>query len=144
MSLTSVAPGNGFAAFHGLAIADVAFDQPAQQVLGVGLEDLGAGVARVWGLPEALQRCIRKPLGSPPMRPPEKGVERLRWVARAANEVASTLLLADAQQAHEDPVKALNLAVPEIVAHVHLDLDYLRAKLDAAGDLSSDADLLLH
>ncbi len=70
----------------------------AQQVLGVGLEDLGAGVARVWGLPEALQRCIRKPLGSPPMRPPEKGVERLRWVARAANEVASTLLLADAQQ----------------------------------------------
>ena len=42
----------------------------AQQVLGVGLEDLGAGVARVWGLPEALQRCIRKPLGSPPMRPP--------------------------------------------------------------------------
>ena len=70
----------------------------AQQVLGVGLEDLGAGVARVWGLPEALQRCIRKPLGSPPMRPPEKGVERLRWVARAANEVASTLLMADGQQ----------------------------------------------
>jgi HD-like signal output (HDOD) protein len=71
----------------------------AVQVLGLGLEDLGAGVARVWGLPEALQRCIRKPMGSPPMRPPEKGVERLRWVARAANEVASSMLLADARQA---------------------------------------------
>lgn len=76
-------------------------ESAAQQVLGVGLEDLGAGVARVWGLPEALQRCIRKPLGSPPMRPPEKGVERLRWVARAANEVATTLLQSDVRQVEE-------------------------------------------
>jgi serine/threonine protein kinase len=64
----------------------------AVQVLGLGLEDLGAGVARVWGLPESLQRCIRKPMGAPPHRPPEKGTEGLRWLARAANEVASTLL----------------------------------------------------
>ncbi len=64
----------------------------ALQVLGLGFEDLGVGVARVWELPESLQRCMRKPLGSPMQRPPEQGVERLRWAARAANEFASALL----------------------------------------------------
>lgn len=67
-------------------------ESAAMQVLGLGFEDLGAGVARVWGLPDSLQRCMRKPMGAPPMRPPEQGVERLRWVAMAANEVANTLL----------------------------------------------------
>ena len=64
----------------------------AVQVLGIGFEDLGTGVARVWGLPESLQRCMRKPLGSPPHRAPGHGLERMRWAAMAANEVASTLL----------------------------------------------------
>ncbi|MFY3384497.1 protein kinase domain-containing protein [Paracidovorax sp. MALMAid1276] len=65
------------------------------QVLGLGFEDLGVGVARVWDLPESLQRCMRKPLGSPMQRAPEQGVERLRWAAMAANEVASALLGSD-------------------------------------------------
>lgn len=65
------------------------------QVLGLGFEDLGVGVARVWGLPDSLQRCMRKPLGSPMQRAPEQGVERLRWAAMAANEVASTLLFSE-------------------------------------------------
>jgi len=73
----------------------------AMQVLGLGLEDLGAGVARVWGLPETLQRCIRRPQGSPPHRPPEKGVEGLRWLARAANDVASTILQTEPRQLDE-------------------------------------------
>src|SRR3989344_3457282 len=71
-------------------------ESAALQVLGLGFEDLGVGVARVWGLPESLPRCMRKPLGSPMQRAPEQGVERLRWVAMAANEVASTLLASDA------------------------------------------------
>ncbi|MCE1194380.1 MAG: HDOD domain-containing protein [Acidovorax sp.] len=70
-------------------------ESAALQVLGLGFEDLGVGVARVWGLPESLQRCMRKPLGSPTQRPPEQGAERLRWVALAANEVAGTLLAND-------------------------------------------------
>jgi serine/threonine protein kinase len=71
-------------------------ESAALQVLGLGFEDLAVGVARVWGLPESLQRCMRKPLGSPMQRAPEQGVERLRWAAMAANEVASTLLMSDA------------------------------------------------
>lgn len=73
--------------------SDAAEARASLQVLGLGFEDLGVGVARVWCLPESLQRCMRKPLGSPMQRPPESGVERLRWAAMAANEVASALLL---------------------------------------------------
>lgn len=76
-------------------------ESAAVQVLGLGFEDLGAGVARVWGLPETLQRCIRKPQGSPPQRPPEQGSERLRWVARAANEATTILLRNERKQAEE-------------------------------------------
>jgi len=74
-------------------------ESAALQVLGLGLEDLGVGVARVWALPDSLQRCMRKPMGSPMQRAPEQGVERLRWVALAANEVATTLLLSEPGQA---------------------------------------------
>lgn len=73
----------------------------AMQVLGLGFEDLGMGVARVWGLPESLQRCMRKPLGSPAQRPPEQGLERQRWVALAANEVADILLHSESARLEE-------------------------------------------
>jgi len=70
----------------------------ALQVLGLGLEDLGAGVARAWGLPQSLQACMRAPLGSPPLRAPQQGAEGLRWLARAANEVALAILQTEPQQ----------------------------------------------
>lgn len=81
-------------------------ESAAMQVLGLGFEDLGAGVARVWGLPDTLQRCIRKPQGSPPQRPPEQGPERLRWVARAANE-ATTILLHNELRPAEQGLRVL-------------------------------------
>ncbi len=51
-------------------------------------------------------------------------------------------VLADAADA-ADPVAALQAAVPELVQHVHLDLDDLRARLAAAGDPAQDVDALL-
>lgn len=71
----------------------------ALQVLGCTLEAVSLGVARLWLLPANLQRCLRLPLGSPMMRAPVLGEERLRWVARAANEAASTLLLLEPEPA---------------------------------------------
>lgn len=53
-------------------------------------------------------------------------------------------VLADAAEHHEDPVQALQAAVPELVAHLHLDLDDLRSRLAAAGDPAHDIELLLH
>ena len=64
--------------------------QASISVLGLSFDELGRGVARHWGLPENLQRCMSRPSGEPPAR--TSGVERLRWLTLAANEVASALL----------------------------------------------------
>jgi serine/threonine protein kinase len=63
----------------------------SQTVLGLSYEELGLGVARHWGLPETLQRCMQGG-GAPPAQPPHAPAERLRWLATAANEVADALL----------------------------------------------------
>lgn len=72
----------------------------ATQVLGLNFEQLGLGIARQWGLPEALQRGMRRPDGDAPTRPIEAGAERQRWLARAANDVADTILRSDPGEAH--------------------------------------------
>jgi serine/threonine protein kinase len=73
---------------HGAAAEDAA----SISVLGLSFEDLGLGVAKSWGLPEALQRCMRKPQGDPPARGSDKAGDRMRWTAQAANEITDTLL----------------------------------------------------
>ena len=67
-------------------------DAAAQRVLGLGLQDLAVGVARSWGLPDSLQRVMRTPDGEVPARAVERGVERMRWIGRCANEVTDALL----------------------------------------------------
>lgn len=81
----------------------------ARQVLGIGLQDLGAGVARAWGLPETLQRASRVPEGDVPPQVVTSGVERLRWLGRGANAMTSAMLAndGDAQTAALQAVAAL-------------------------------------
>ncbi len=67
-------------------------DLAARQVLGIGLDELGCGVARAWGLPDSLQRCMKAPTGDAPSRAAEAGPERLRWLGRASNAVADLVL----------------------------------------------------
>jgi eukaryotic-like serine/threonine-protein kinase len=67
--------------------------QAAVAVLGVDLETLGCGVARSWGLPETLLRCMRTPVGEPPSKRLHDD-ERPRWLARAANDLTDVLLTA--------------------------------------------------
>jgi serine/threonine protein kinase len=74
-------------------------DSIAERVLGIGFEQLGLGVARSWGLPDSLQRCMRKTSGDPPTRAVDRGTERLRWLASAANEIAEVVLRVDPEHA---------------------------------------------
>ena len=69
------------------------------RVLGLSYEDLGVGIAKAWGLPVNLQRCIRKPTGTPPSSASPDMGERIRWVAMASNEIADVLLHAEPQEA---------------------------------------------
>jgi serine/threonine protein kinase len=68
------------------------------QVLGLSYEELGLGIAKAWGLPTGLQRCMRKPTGTPPSTPPGDAAERMRWIALASNEIADVLLHADPKE----------------------------------------------
>ncbi|HEX2009646.1 MAG TPA: HDOD domain-containing protein, partial [Roseateles sp.] len=70
------------------------------QVLGLSYEQLGLGVARQWGLPEGLQRAMRRPDGEPPTRLLDQPGERQRWLARAANEIADAILHTEPEQTH--------------------------------------------
>jgi len=67
-------------------------DAASLQVLGLANEDLALGVAQAWGLPESLQRAMRKPAGAAPARAPDDAGERLRWIGAAANEVATAAM----------------------------------------------------
>jgi eukaryotic-like serine/threonine-protein kinase len=62
------------------------------RVLGLSFEDLGLGVAGAWGLPESLRRCMQSPSGEPPNKLAEKSQDRVRWLARAANEMTDAML----------------------------------------------------
>ena len=66
-------------------------ERVAMQVLGIGFEELGVGVARSWGLPENLLRTMRAPTGEPPSRALD-AAERPRWLGRAGNEFAAAML----------------------------------------------------
>lgn len=110
----------------------------AQRVLGLDYQELGVGVARVWGLPETLQRCMRTPEGDVPGRAVDKGVERMRWLGRCANELTDALLRCspdDAQQAvaelAERHGRALGIhahAIVNAAAHAREKLvDYARS-----------------
>ena len=96
-------------------------DRAAQAVLGLGFEGLGMGVARHWGLPDSLQRCMRRPDGPLAPQPLAPGPERLRWLAVAANEVADAVWHADgdALATRLDAIvqrhgRGLALAMPEL------------------------------
>lgn len=95
-------------------------------VLGLSFEDLGLGIAKSWGLPDTLQRCMRRPDGEPPARVPEKPADRLRCLASAANELTDTLLLtagdpsAALRGAAERHARALGLTAREIAGAADL------------------------
>ncbi|MCA0244415.1 MAG: HDOD domain-containing protein [Proteobacteria bacterium] len=74
-------------------------EDAAREVLGLGLQDLGAGVAKAWDLPESLQRTMRAPEGELPPRAVEPGAERLRWIGRCAGEMSDCLLAHEPAQA---------------------------------------------
>ncbi|HEY9065245.1 MAG TPA: HDOD domain-containing protein [Burkholderiaceae bacterium] len=97
--------------------------QASVSVLGLSFDELGRGVSRHWGLPENLQRCMMRPTGEPPAR--TTGIERLRWLGLAANEVASALLETEPSRSRarvqvigERYAKALGLTAKDVLAAV--------------------------
>jgi serine/threonine protein kinase len=70
--------------------ANVPEDTAAARVLGIGYEDLGVEMARVWGFPASIQRSMER-LPAGPVRTPQTREERLRALASFASELAVAL-----------------------------------------------------
>ena len=73
-------------------------DRASTKVLGLSFEDLGVGVAKAWGLPETLQKAMRRPEGEPPGKLLERGADRLRWIGHVANQLTETMLKSPPEQ----------------------------------------------
>jgi serine/threonine protein kinase len=113
-------------------------EQASQRVLGLGFQQLGIGVARAWGLPETLQHCMRTPEGDPPSRRVDTSVERLRWLARACNEMAEAALRTDENGATHEALAAryaaaLGVAPRQITQAFEASRRKLRELADAMG-----------
>ena len=80
-------------------------ESASSSVLGMSFEALGVGVARSWGLPPALQGCMRKPRGEPPAHEPKDAGERLRWLSFASNQITDALLHSAPEQARAQVAK---------------------------------------
>jgi eukaryotic-like serine/threonine-protein kinase len=128
----------------GQPATSAAREAAARRVLGIGFEDLGAGVAKAWGLPDNLVRSLRPPEGEVPSRPVDRGadhgVERLRWLGRGANAMADALLGSDGdEQAQalarvaEQFAPALGLEPRDIVGAAHSSRSRLAQLAQAMG-----------
>ncbi len=72
----------------------------ARKLLGIGLEDLAAAVAGLWGLPEVLLRSVRACRAGDLLAMPASRAELLRAVATLAGELSDPLQWADAAARH--------------------------------------------
>jgi len=99
----------------GAAPSSAARERAAAQVLGLSLDDLGAGVAKAWGLPDGLQKAMRRPGGEVPSRQIGERTDRLRWLGHAANALAETLMAQGSE--------ALNEALEQVAGRYALALD---------------------
>jgi serine/threonine protein kinase len=89
--ILSPAPGASYGA------APPSEETAAKQVLGLTLQELGLGVAKSWGIPDTLQRCMHPAEAEIPARAVEVA-QRLPWLARVANEVADAMLQHDGDE----------------------------------------------
>ena len=102
-------------------------EEASIRVLGLSFEELGLGIAKSWGLPDTLKRCMRKATSPPPARPPESAGERLRWLSLAANQITDTLLdtepraaAAKLEEVAKEYTRALGLSPAKIIAATEL------------------------
>jgi len=96
--------------------------------------DVTAELAALWHFPVGLIEAFRD--ASEPME--------VRPFSLLAGVLRMAEILADALDAGQSPRAALQQATPELLEHLHLDLDWLEAKLAAAGDPVAGMDSLLH
>jgi serine/threonine protein kinase len=126
-------------------------DGAALRVLGIRFDELGQGVARSWGMPESLQKVMRRPRDDPSPQPVQDETERRRCLGGAANAVADALLEADDPAARITAIaqrnaKTLGLSAKELLAateHARQRLSAVAAAMNLRLPPASPASRLL-
>ncbi|MDD5240516.1 MAG: HDOD domain-containing protein [Sulfuricella sp.] len=77
-------------------------DIASTQVLGISYEDMGIGIARIWGFPEQITNSMRK-LPSDTVRPPQTLMDKLRIIAGFSGELCDSIAITP----HGDKLKAI-------------------------------------
>jgi HD-like signal output (HDOD) protein len=95
--------------------------------------DVTAGLAQRWRFPAKMVEAFKD--ANTPLE--------IRPFSLIAAVLHLAEVLADADEHHDDPVQALTVAVPELVEHLHLDLEQLSAKIAATGDPSAEVAQML-
>ncbi len=95
--------------------------------------DVTAALAAHWHFPEDLVEAFKDANAPLEIRP----FSLLAAILHLAE------VIADACDQNLDRIEALQAAVPELVEHLHLDLDFLRLRLDGCGDPGQDVELML-
>jgi len=122
-------------------------DRAVGEVLGLSYEQLGAGVTKVWGLPDTLRKAIARPEGDPPGRAVDGAAERLRWCVQASGEIAQALMQTSAEAATtrigaigERFGRALNLPKDHFESAVRSAQSHLQSVSSELGiDLKTDS-----
>ncbi len=104
-----------------------------QSRFGCSHADVTAALAARWHFPASMVQAFTD--ANDPMS--------VRPFSLMAAVLHMAEVLADAQEQKVDPVKALQDATPDLVEHLHLDLEDLARRLKAAGDVGHDVDAML-
>jgi HD-like signal output (HDOD) protein len=96
--------------------------------------DVTASLAAHWHFPERMVEAFKD--ANTPLE--------IRPFSLIAGVLHVAEVLADAAEHHDEPVQALKVAVPELIEHLHLDLEMLAAKVAAAGDPAAEVEQMLH
>jgi HD-like signal output (HDOD) protein len=113
-------------------------ESAAQRVLGVGYEELGAGVGHSWGFPAPLVRCMAPLPPDAPAPSPQNREVRLRVLANFAAELGDAVETADsgARQAAIDALlarygRSLGIAHRDVTATLQVAAGQVRELADA-------------
>jgi HD-like signal output (HDOD) protein len=105
-----------------------------QHRFGCTHADVTASLAAHWHFPDRMVEAFRD--ANTPLE--------IRPFSLIAAVLHVAEVLADAAEHHDEPVHALQTAVPELIEHLHLDLGMLAAKVSAAGDPAAEVEQMLH
>jgi HD-like signal output (HDOD) protein len=105
-----------------------------QHRFGCTHADVTASLAAHWHFPDRMVEAFRD--ANTPLE--------IRPFSLIAAVLHVAEVLADAAEHHDEPVHALQTAVPELIEHLHLDLGMLAAKVTAAGDPAAEVEQMLH